>query len=54
MAQTLLILAMPPSGDGSEIAVLVEKARELSGPDVIRLRAQVLPDAAVRIALDLL
>jgi len=34
-------------------AVVGEKARELFGPDVIWPRAQELPDAAVRIALDL-
>ena len=36
-----------------DTAVAGDKARELFGPDVIWPRAQVLPDAAIRNALDL-
>jgi hypothetical protein len=53
MPQTSLLPAMPPPGDGLEARRSWVKRRELFGPDVIEPRAQVLPDAAIRIALDL-
>ncbi len=53
MTQMLLRPAMPPPGDGLEARRSWVKGRELFGPDVFEPRAQVLPDAAFRIALDL-
>jgi hypothetical protein len=53
LIRSSLLPAMPPPGDGLEARRSWVKRRELFGPDVFEPRAQVLPDAAFRIALDL-